>query len=128
MTGSVAKWSVALVLLVSACAPRGLIDDPSGTTVPARFIALGPEPFWAAEVDGDTLLYKTPEDQPGQRVAVRRRVRGLQTELSGALAGEALVLRIGAGPCSDGMSETVYLYSAELRIGKQLLEGCARPR
>ncbi len=131
MRGSVAAWSVALSLLASACAPRGALDDggvASGTGIPAQFIALGTEPFWAAEVDGTALLYTTPEDQQGQRVALTRRDMGGRTEFSGTLVGDALALRIDAGPCSDGMSDTVYPFSAELRIGSQSLNGCAKPR
>ena len=93
-----------------------------------QFTALGTEPFWAAKVDGGVLLFQTPEHQAGQRVAVSRRVSGVRTEFSGTPNGARLNFMIGAGPCSDGMSDTVYSYSAELRIGAQQLRGCAKAR
>lgn len=118
-----------LVLGLCGCVPGGsakIASDPAQTGVPEQFTALGTEPFWAAKVDGGTLLYQTPEDQTGQRVAVGRRVSGIRTEFSGTLDGAPLTLIVGAGPCSDGMSDTVYSHSAELRIGRQVLKGCAR--
>ena len=111
--------------------PGGSADlaaDPAQTGVPGQFTALGTEPFWAAKVDGGVLLYQTPEDQAGQRVAVTRRVAGGRSEFSGSMGGAPLILIVGAGPCSDGMSETVYSHSAELRIGPQILKGCAKAR
>jgi uncharacterized membrane protein len=128
MRRSVAKWSAGLVLLASACSPPTALDDASSPAIPARFTALGTEPFWAAEVEGDTLLYKTPEDQEGRRVALTRRTLAGRAELNGALADEPMVLRVFAGPCSDGMSDTVYPYSAEMRLGRQRMNGCAKPR
>ena len=122
---------LVLVLGLCGCLPGGSADiaaDPAQTGVPRQFTALGTEPFWAAKVDGGVLLFQTPEDQAGQRVAVSRRVSGVRTEFSGTLNGARLTLMIGAVPCSDGMSDTVYSHSAELRIGAQQLRGCAKAR
>jgi len=120
-----------LGLGLCGCVPGGsakIASEPLQTGAPRLFNALGTEPFWAAKVDGGVLLYQTPEDLAGQRVAVIRRVSGLRTEFSGTLGGAPLTLVIGAGPCSDGMSDTVYSHSAELRIGAQDLRGCAKAR
>ena len=119
------------MLGLCGCVPGGSAEiaaDPAQTGVPEQFTALGTEPFWAAKVDGGVLLYQTPEDQAGQRVAVTRRVIGLRTEFSGTLGGAPLTLNVGAGPCSDGMSDTVFSHSAGLRIGAQELRGCAKAR
>ena len=123
--------AIFVVLGLCGCVPGGSADiaaDPAQTGVPRQFTALGTEPFWAAKADGGVLLYQTPEDQAGRRVAVSRRVSGVRTEFSGKLDGAPLTLMIGAGPCSDGMSDTVYSHSAELRIGVQQLRGCAKAR
>lgn len=93
--------------------------------MPDRFTALGTEPFWAAEIDGATLLYKTPEDQAGARVAVTRRLVGEAVELRGELAGAPLILTITAGRCSDGMSDRVYSYRVARQVGGDLQRGCA---
>ena len=119
------------MLSLCGCVPGGSANsaaDPAQTGVPEPFTALGTEPFWAAKVDGGVLLYQTPEDQAGQRIAVTRRAIGVQTEFSGTLGGATLTLSVGAGPCSDGMSDTVYPHSAKLRIGVQELNGCAKAR
>ena len=130
MRRSVAGWLLVLALAPGGCVPRAVENSAgaAGVDLPARFTALGTEPFWATVVDGPSLLYQTPEDQTGQRVALIRRAVNGRIELSGTLSGEALVLRIGSGPCSDGMSDVVYSYSAELRIGRQVLNGCAKAR
>lgn len=96
--------------------------------VPERLRAVGTEPFWAADVDGASLVYKTPEFPEGTRVAVTRRREGDTVTLSGALAGKPFSLRIGAGPCSDGMSDEVYPFTATREIGPDIQRGCARRR
>jgi len=99
-----------------------------GLALPERFTALGTEPFWAAEVDGERLTYKTPEDQVGQVAAITRTPGDGVVTLEGALARQALTLTISAGPCSDGMSDTVYPFSVTRRLGDDTQRGCARPR
>ena len=119
------------MLGLCGCVPGGsanIAADPAQTGVLRHFTALGTEPFWAAKVDGGVLLYQTPENQAGQRVAVTRRVSGGRSEIYGLMGGAPLTLIVGAGPCSDGMSDTVYTHSAELRIGAQILSGCAKAR
>lgn len=100
---------------------------PAGLALPARFTALGTEPFWAARVDGDRLTYLTPEDQAGQTIPLARTSRGGLVELKGILSGAPLTLTVSAGPCSDGMSDTVYPFTVRRRLGDDEQRGCARP-
>ena len=95
--------------------------------LPERFTALGTEPFWAAEIDGDRVTYKTPEDQAGQVAAITRTGGEDFVELRGTLAGQTLTLALTKGPCSDGMSDTVYPLSVTRRLGDDTQRGCARP-
>ena len=95
--------------------------------LPERFTALGTEPFWAVEVDGARLTYRTPENQVGQAAAVTRTPGDDFVELRGTLAGQALTLTVSKGPCSDGMSDTVYAYRVTRRLGDDTQRGCARP-
>jgi len=119
----------------SAPATQAAADSPSASpspspavfSVPARFTALGTEPFWAAKVTGDRVTYMTPEDQAGQAIAVARTAGADFVELGGTLAGQRLTLRLSAGPCSDGMSDTVYPFSVVRRLGADEQRGCARP-
>jgi len=98
----------------------------AGLALPDTFTALGTEPFWAAKVAGDRLTYMTPEDQAGQTIAVEREDGAELVELSGTLAGKPLALTITKGPCSDGMSDVVYRWSVERRLGDDVQRGCAR--
>ena len=109
-----------------APAPRRLPPEP-GLALPGRFTALGTEPFWAAAVDGDSLRYRTPEDQAGQQIAVTRRAAGESVVVTGTLGEAPLRLAVTAGPCSDGMSDAIYPYMAELTIAGRSATGCARP-
>ena len=111
-------------------APPPLVEasaTPARLELPLRFTALGTEPFWAAKVDGDRLTYLTPEDQVGQPVAVARTERGDSIEIAATLAGTRLILTVSAGPCSDGMSDTVYPFAVRRRLGDDEQRGCAKP-
>ena len=112
-----------------AAAPPPTPAAPAATALrlPARFTALGTEPFWAAKVDGARLTYLTPEDQVGQPVAVARTSQGDSVEFAATLAGKRLTLTVSAGPCSDGMSDTVYPFAVRRRLGDDEQRGCARP-
>lgn len=98
------------------------------TALPARFIARGTEPFWAATVDGNTLTYATPENQAGTRVAVTRTALADGIEVRGVIDGQALVLTVTRAPCSDGMSDLAYPYAVRRAVGGDVQQGCAMPR
>lgn len=94
--------------------------------LPARFRATGTEPFWGAEVDGGTLRYSTPEYPDGMSVAVTRKAAGGTVTFAGTIDGKPLELAVSKGPCSDGMSDTVYPFSVTRTIGPDIQRGCAR--
>ena len=144
--------ALCLAVLLAGCAERAQpVTQPSGTSVaakasvaaapppvpaapaaaalrlPARFTALGTEPVWAAKVDGARLTYITPEDQVGQPIAVARTSHGDSVEFAATLAGKRLTLTVSAGPCSDGMSDTVYPFAVRRQLGDDEQRGCARP-
>ena len=98
----------------------------AGLGLPDTFTALGTEPFWAAKVVGGRLTYMTPENQAGQTIPVSRKDGAELVELRGTLAGKPLALTITKGPCSDGMSDVVYRWSVERRLGDDVQRGCAR--
>lgn len=101
---------------------------PSATqsAIPASFRALGTEPFWSAEVGPGTLLYSTPEDQAGKRVAVRRIDGDGASTFTATLEGTALILVVTRAQCSDGMSDIVYPLSVTRTLGSDVQRGCAR--
>ena len=38
---------------------------------------------------------------------------------------DSLTVSIAPGACSDGMSDRRYVYVAEVRVGREVLKGCA---
>lgn len=85
----------------------------------------GTEPFWALELDAERATYK---DADG-RVLVAT-VTGVPTQPGGfrleATGGDALVLEVAPGRCSDGMSDAVYAYTASVTLPDRTVKGCAR--
>lgn len=94
--------------------------------IPARLRATGTEPFWGAAIDGPGLVYTTPEFPAGMRVTVIRRDGPGRAIFTGTLDGKPLTLTIERGPCSDGMSDTIYPMTARREIGPDIERGCAK--
>ena len=93
--------------------------------------AIGTEPFWAAEVDGRCVIYKTPEDQQGTRIWTRFDAGPQGQAWKGALNGQEFQLVVksaGSQGCSDGMSDKTYPMNAVLRVEGETRKGCAEPR
>lgn len=119
------RLTVAALLL--AFALGGCVRAAPGFALPDRLTALGTEPFWAAKVDGDRLTYSTPLDQTGRTISITRSREARSARMEGLLDGRALRLVVTAGPCSDGMSDTVYTLTVERTVGDSVHAGCARP-
>ncbi len=119
-------------LLESVSETADETPSPAATSVPTgqTFQALGTEPFWSIEVLGDKLLYTSPEQQTP--VAIAAHMEGMSKHGAGELRyvgrmdGKAVVLTIALGICSDGMSDTVYAYTATFTWGERTEQGCAR--
>lgn len=99
----------------------------SETLNTAAFVARGNEPFWSVEASGDTALYKTPENQNGRRIGVRRLVFAGGVEFIGVLDGAAFALTVRGTDCVDDMSGEKFPMSATLKIGSRMSNGCAAP-
>jgi uncharacterized membrane protein len=93
-----------------------------------NFQALGTEPFWAVEVRPGRLRYTTPENQKGTEFPARRTIEGEAQVWTGTFEGSQFTLRIAPGICSDGMSDTVYGYTAMVAFAGETRQGCARLR
>lgn len=118
---------LALVAALSACRePLRPLPPQVGLDLPEPLRAVGTEPFWAATLAGGRLTYSTPEDQAGTTITVRRSGEPGAAVFSGTFAGAPLRMRVTPGPCSDGMSDTVYSYTVELTVRAELRRGCAR--
>lgn len=125
-TGSVPNESGMAQAEHEAKGPPCLTQD--GDAVTHKLKALGTEPFWAAEVDGRCVTYKTPEDQAGTRVWTHVDSGPDGPAWNGALRGRQFQLYVRPAPppgCSDGMSDKVYSLEATLRVDGETRNGCA---
>lgn len=89
------------------------------------FTLLGTEPFWNLQIKGGTMVLTQPDPAPA--------VTGTSTTLA-ATSGKAVwtaqagqtpfTATLTAETCSDGMSDRVYPYAAEVKAGDLVLKGC----
>ena len=108
-------------------ANKAPISIPADNLVKGKYYqALGTEPFWSVEVTPEALVYKTPENPAGTRIAYTTAKVASDTRYFGKLGGEQVILLIMPAKCSDGMSDTIYSYSATWSIGAEIRGGCAR--
>ena len=97
---------------VAPAAPEASTDD---------FEAVGTEPFWAVQVRADSLRLSRPDYAEMIVSAPKLRWRGKTREWR----TDSLTVSIAPGACSDGMSDRRYVYVAEVRVGREVLKGCA---
>ncbi|MGC4250555.1 MAG: membrane-like protein [Sphingobium sp.] len=98
---------------VSDLSPKAEPKEVSG------YRAIGTEPFWAVTVRGAVATLERPDKAP-HRFAVartddRRTVRYL---------GEDFSMTVSEGPCSDGMSDTIWSDRVQIAFGEGTLKGC----
>lgn len=91
----------------------------------------GTEPFWSVEIENGMATIETPEKKEAPIVLTSMTQTSTKHEFSGQVAtysGENLKIRIKKEQCSDGMSETVYLYAAEVDFDIYEFKGCANKK
>lgn len=117
---------LALLAALAGCGPDEEVRSASGpAAIPENFHALGTEPFWGLTVTGVGARYSTPEiTEEIARDVVRSASSGVET-VSGRLGQLPFRLTVRPERCSDGMSDRVYPFAAELRLGERTLQGCA---
>lgn len=123
------------LLVLAACqsgdTPENLpggADDTrpfAGIAEGARINFAGTEPFWGGHVQGEQLLWTTPDNSEGTSVIVERFAGRGGLSYSGALDAELFTIAITPGNCSDGMSDRTYPFVATVTLGDLLLTGCA---
>lgn len=84
----------------------------------------GTEPFWDARVDGDTLVFTTPDNQAGTTMKGRRVPSLVGYVFVGTHEGRAFHLGLTPGECSDGMSDNRYQFTATFTLGDLAYKGC----
>ncbi len=97
---------------------------------PYEFWCIGTEPFWGlviSESEGKIALKQIAEGQGKVFPWTQPKQEGdvVLYESTDPATGEKIAVMLRKEPCSDGMSERMYPYSAKLKYGGQMLQGCA---
>ncbi|MCB9316138.1 MAG: hypothetical protein H6569_08370 [Lewinellaceae bacterium] len=97
---------------------------------PYDFWCIGTEPFWGLVIsgsEGKIALKLIAEGQGKVFPWVQPKQEGefILYESTDPETGEKIQVLLRKEPCSDGMSERMYPYSAKLKYGGQMLQGCA---
>ena len=118
-------FPLAAVLGLTACFQGDMArTDAEYAAAPApaeEFDAIGTEPFWAVQVRTESLTLSRP-DHAELKVGAsppERRGGGL------VWTSDGMTVSVVPGACSDGMSDRVYAYVALVRVGPEILKGCA---
>jgi len=91
----------------------------------AAWRAFGNEPFWSVRVEGETLVFSTPENQAGTVLQGRRVPSLVGVVMLGEENGREFNLTISPGECNDGMSDNRYEHTATWIYGGATYHGCA---
>lgn len=127
----------ALLLLLSACTVTVPIKPasvpPQATEQTATsFIwrGHGTEPFWSFVADAKQLRFENMGDAPiyfpYSSFSNTGDVRLFKASVGTGAAATSIVIRLRQQACSDGMSDNVYAWQAEVQINGKRLQGCAR--
>jgi uncharacterized membrane protein len=126
-----ASGFAAVLLALAACTVEetgSTGGTEQGPLSPSGYSLIGTEPFWGGTVAATEIVYTTPENQEGERIAVTAAYGPSSETYSGTLDGQPFVLTLTAGPCSDGMSDNEHAFTAQLRVLGETRQGCANPR
>jgi uncharacterized membrane protein len=94
--------------------------------------ALGNEPFWSVTITREAMVYRDPGRQEGVtfpapqmlRVEGRWHFRSARPDATPSY----IEVAVEETPCSDGMSDERYRFSAHTHLDELHLDGCARLR
>ena len=97
--------------------------------VPAEFRgafdATGTEPFWAVRIRNEGITILRPETKPVKAPNAGPRMAGPQAVWAAKAGEDPVIVALYEHECSDGMSDKVYSYVAEVQVGDASLNGCA---
>ena len=125
------RATFAGLIFLTACQPAQApeVDAPDtkasgivgGVDLASPSRALGTEPFWSVAITPQELVY-SGVDRPEERFAnPGARIDGD----TAVITAEGLTVTLKAATCSDGMSDRTYPLEAEVKVGAEVLKGCA---
>lgn len=91
-----------------------------------RLTARGNEPFWAIDIDGTVLLWKTPENPQGKALGSSRTMDAGGLVFTGEDDGQPFRLDLRAQPCQDSMSGASMEFTASWTHAGVSQTGCAQ--
>ena len=105
-------------------APEPTTPAPSQASIDYRseMRLTGTEPFWGVHITSGQIKLMRPDHADLVVPKPAPKVEGGQAVWQGA--GFTVKVR-AEGPCSDGMSDRVYPFTAEIDIGGEVMKGCA---
>ncbi len=99
--------------------------DGSDALAAAHLRARGNEPFWAIDIEGDTLHYVTPEMPDGRTLVAQRMAHARGVAFSGDDDGRPFNLDVTRTACTDSMSGERFEFTATWDYDGRRMEGCA---
>jgi uncharacterized membrane protein len=81
----------------------------------------GTEPFWGVQIRKERITLQRP-DHPD--ITTRNPGVAVSGETASWNAGE-MAITLKPADCSDGMSDRQYPYAAQVKVGNEVLKGCA---
>jgi uncharacterized membrane protein len=124
----------ATTILSSPPASAGTTPVPAATTFPdtLELQALGNEPFWSVTITREGMVYRDPGRREGVAFPAPRVLRAegrwhFRSARPGATPSFLEVV-VEETPCSDGMSDERYRFTAHTHLDELHLDGCARLR
>jgi uncharacterized membrane protein len=126
-------FSIMALVALAACSPKPVEKPPvpAPKTVVGDYSrpldARGTEPFWNVAIRGTTLTLTRPDQPIMIATAPGAVIQPNQASWTGKTPeGGELKVTLYTSICSDGMSEHVYPYTAEVDVtGASPLSGCA---
>lgn len=136
MTARCVTLAIFATSVLAACSSPS--DEVTPDTAPQGFREIGEdetitftgtEPFWGGTIDGERLVWNTPENaaeagQEGETIAVKRFYGQGGLAFSGRFHGDAFDMTVTPGICSDGMSDRRYPFTVTVKIAERQLDGC----
>jgi uncharacterized membrane protein len=126
--------AVVALFALAACSPKPAASPPPAAppkTVAGDYSrpldARGTEPFWNVAIRGTTLTLTRPDQPILIATAPGAAIQPNQASWTAKTPdGRELKVTLYTSTCSDGMSDHVYPYSAEVDVpGESPLSGCA---
>ena len=118
-----------VLLTISACGTKKNLYKTSFNQ--DMFECRGTEPFWAISMEPDAIIYSEPGTEklyfPYQDpIEQEKGTLVFKTYIQEGNKSTRLQIILTKEECSDGMSDTVYPYTAEVELDGKPLKGCAK--